>query len=165
MPLLTILYYNYGVFFYNTHFKMKHKLYLYVENQGRSSRLPVEHYRCVPRSSVILFMFSARDEWNKTGNVHINLMLKRVRVNIFAVEKQYSSFITYSECVSETLVIQHPKHLCHIVLSMGPACLYHVFTHSFIMPDCWLEVSNRKVLRPATSTQVSLGFPVSISKC
>ena len=29
----------------------------------------------------------------------------------------------------------------------------------------WLEVSIRKVLRPATSTQVFLGFPVSISKC
>jgi len=32
------------------------------------------------------------------------------------------------------------------------------------MPDCWL-VSIRKVLRPATSTQVFLGFPVSISEC
>jgi hypothetical protein len=32
------------------------------------------------------------------------------------------------------------------------------------MPDCWLEVSIRKVLRPATSTQVFLGFPVSLSK-
>ena len=35
----------------------------------------------------------------------------------------------------------------------------------FRMPDCWLEVSIRKVLRPATSTQVFLAFPVSISKC
>ena len=33
------------------------------------------------------------------------------------------------------------------------------------MRDCWLEVSIRKVLRPATSTQVFLGFPVSINKC
>jgi len=33
------------------------------------------------------------------------------------------------------------------------------------MPDCWLEVSIRKVLRPATSTQVVLGFPVSTSEC
>ena len=32
------------------------------------------------------------------------------------------------------------------------------------MPDCWLEVSIRKVLRPATSTQVFLGFPVPKSK-
>ena len=33
------------------------------------------------------------------------------------------------------------------------------------MPDCWLEFCIRKVLRPATSTQVFLGFPVSISEC
>jgi len=33
------------------------------------------------------------------------------------------------------------------------------------MPDCLLEVSIRKVLRPATSTQVFLGFPVPKSKC
>ena len=31
--------------------------------------------------------------------------------------------------------------------------------------DCWLEVCIRKVLRPVTSTQGFLGFPVSISKC
>jgi len=31
--------------------------------------------------------------------------------------------------------------------------------------DCWLEVSIWKVLRPVTSTQVFLGFPVSVSKC
>ena len=33
------------------------------------------------------------------------------------------------------------------------------------LADCWLEVSIRKVLRPATSAQVFLGFPVSKSKC
>jgi hypothetical protein len=33
------------------------------------------------------------------------------------------------------------------------------------MPDCWLEVSIRKVLWPTTSVQVFLGFPVSKSKC
>jgi len=40
--------------------------------------------------------------------------------------------------------------------------------HSMItvtMQSRWLEVSIRKVLRPATSTQVFLDFPVSISKC
>jgi len=35
----------------------------------------------------------------------------------------------------------------------------------FQMPDCWLEVSIQRVLRPATSTQVFLGFPLSISEC
>ena len=33
------------------------------------------------------------------------------------------------------------------------------------MPDCWLEVSIRNVLRSATMTQVFLRFLVSISKC
>ena len=33
------------------------------------------------------------------------------------------------------------------------------------MSDCWLEASIRKVLRPAISKHVFLGFPVSISKC
>jgi len=38
--------------------------------------------------------------------------------------------------------------------------LYYVGIAVFLlsMPDCWLEVSIRKVLRPATSTQVFLGF-------
>jgi hypothetical protein len=31
--------------------------------------------------------------------------------------------------------------------------------------DCWLEVSIRKVLRPATSAQVFLSSPVSKSEC
>ena len=33
------------------------------------------------------------------------------------------------------------------------------------LSHCWLEVSIRKVLRPATSAQVVLGFPVSNSEC
>ena len=33
-----------------------------------------------------------------------------------------------------------------------------------LVPDCWLKVSIRKVLRPAISAQVLLGFPVSVYK-
>jgi hypothetical protein len=33
------------------------------------------------------------------------------------------------------------------------------------VPDCWLEVSIRKVLRPTTLAQGFLGFPVSKSEC
>jgi len=40
----------------------------------------------------------------------------------------------------------------------------HMPTSHLQMPDWWLEVSIRKVLRLATSTQVFLGFSVSISK-
>ena len=50
--------------------------------------------------------------------------------------------------------------------SCNPPDLNLVVTNFVLlqMPDCWLEVSIRKVLRPATSTQVFLGFPVPISK-
>jgi len=41
----------------------------------------------------------------------------------------------------------------------------HCFFFLLWMPDCWLEVSIRKGLRPAISTQVFLGFPVPKSKC
>jgi hypothetical protein len=44
--------------------------------------------------------------------------------------------------------------LCYVCLA--------VFT---LDAGCWLEIRIRKVLRPAILTQVSLGFPVSISKC
>ena len=51
--------------------------------------------------------------------------------------------------------------VCHHI-STG---LYHIYfrcrTDLLQLPDCCI----RKVLRPATSTQVFLGFPVSISKC
>ena len=45
--------------------------------------------------------------------------------------------------------------------------LYYVGIAVFLlqMPNCWLEVSIRKVLRTAISTQVFLGFAVSKSKC
>ena len=49
--------------------------------------------------------------------------------------------------------------LCVFVVLCVYCCSY------FRCRDCWLEVSIRKVLRPATSTQVFLGFPVSTSKC
>ena len=41
------------------------------------------------------------------------------------------------------------------------------FTHYYILylPNCWLEISILKVLRPATSAQFFLGFPVSRSEC
>jgi len=45
-----------------------------------------------------------------------------------------------------------------------------IILHSYrplhtLVAGCWLEVSIRKFLRPATSAQVFLGFPVSISEC
>jgi len=40
----------------------------------------------------------------------------------------------------------------------------YIISDLLSMSDCWLEVSIRKVLRPATSTQVFLGFPLSTSE-
>jgi hypothetical protein len=49
-----------------------------------------------------------------------NVILRHVRVTIFAVEKEIS--ITKSECVSVALVIQHAKRMRRIILS-PVACL------------------------------------------
>ena len=58
--------------------------------------------------------------------------------------------------------------VCIVVVFFYMCCYLMCICSTFFLlqtPDCWLEVSIRKVLRPATSTQVFLGFPVSISKC
>jgi hypothetical protein len=56
--------------------------------------------------------------------------------------------------------------LC-VLLSPYVSLLYYLCSAVFTLDAGLgrLEVSIRKVLRPATSTQVFLGFPVSISKC
>ena len=53
-------------------------------------------------------------------------------------------------------------YCCHL---MCICCTVCALLFLLYMPDCWLEVSIWKVLRPTTSIQVFLGFPVSISKC
>ena len=81
------------------------------------------------------------------------------------------------------LGVVYPLYMLYIKLSCLNCCLVvlcvllssYVFMCTFCatcvllfllqMPDCWLEVSIGKVLRLTTSTQVFLGFPMSISKC
>jgi hypothetical protein len=53
----------------------------------------------------------------------------------------------------------------YLLYLMCICCTMCVLLLLLYTPDCWLEVSTRKVLRPATSTQVFLGFPVSPSEC
>ena len=55
--------------------------------------------------------------------------------------------------------------VCIVLLSSVYCCtVCALLSYILLLPDCWLEVSIRKVLRPATSAQVLLGFPVSVYK-
>ena len=53
-------------------------------------------------------IFCIHQKLNKRGRVRINLKMRRVRVTIVAAE---SLNITYSECVSVAVVIQHVKRM------------------------------------------------------
>jgi hypothetical protein len=57
-----------------------------------------------------------------------NVILRRVHVPIVAVGKKIS--ITYSECVSVALVIQHKQRLRRIVVCglSGPTIIFHIFS-------------------------------------
>ena len=74
--------------------------------------------------------------------------------------------------------IQSPGRPCALYLwtpdsRCKPLFLVFSYTHVLpfvaeipfiLLPDCWLKVGIRKVLRPAISAQVFLGFPVSVYK-
>ena len=51
--------------------------------------------------------------------------------------------------------------VCFLIYS----CILFYYVCITLVAGRWLEVSNRKVLRPATSAQVFLGFPASVSEC
>jgi hypothetical protein len=78
----------------------------------------------------------------------------------------YLLYMLYSNLarVYVLLVIKLSRvYCCYLVCICCTLCVHCWFL--LYMSDCWLEVSIRKVLRPATSTHVFLSFPVSISKC
>jgi hypothetical protein len=75
-------------------------------------------------------------------------------------------------CLVYLIVVVLVLLLCCTMGALLLSYVYYVLIAVYVriavviyMPDCWLEVSIRKVLRPATSTQNFLGFPVSISEC
>jgi len=78
--------------------------------------------------------------------------------------------VLHSLCALLLIVV---SLLCIGLLFLGVFMLLHVYCLtmcvllSYILqwPDCWLEISIRKVLQPATSAQVYFGFPVSKSEC
>ena len=63
--------------------------------------------------------------------------------------------------------------LLYCVITLCVSLLVHVYcctvcvllSYVLKLPECWLKLSIQKVLRPATSAQVFLGFPVSKSEC
>ena len=58
------------------------------------------------------------------------------------------------------------SHLCLFLLPYVCCFTMRVLlSYILYLPDCWIEVSIRKVLRPTTSAQVFLGFLLSKSEC
>jgi hypothetical protein len=83
-------------------------------------------------------------------------------LGVFVVSYVYLSYyyvyLSYLMCIFCTSYV-------YLLYLMCICCTMCVLLFLLKMPDSWLEVSIRKVLRPATSTQVFLGFPVSTSEC
>jgi hypothetical protein len=73
-------------------------------------------------------------------------------------------YLLYLMCICCILCV-FVAHYVYLLYLMCICCTMCVLLLLLYMPDCWLEVSIRKVLRPATSTQVFLGFLVSTSEC
>ena len=90
-----------------------------------------------------------------------------LEVSILKVLRPVTSTQIFSwfPCVYKQILRRFPRFVITTTcFSRTPPDLNLVVTN-FMMPDCWLEVRIRKVLRPAISTQFFLGFPVPKSKC
>ena len=95
---------------------------------------------------------------HKTGNVLTEILTgdlpnKGLKIHFFCITYYTPSCVCLS-CVCVVI-------FCVFVVLCVHCCCFFLLQ----MPDCWLEVSIRKVLRSATSTQVLLGFRVSKNKC
>jgi hypothetical protein len=89
------------------------------------------------------------DKNTNTGSVCMMLILRRFRVTIVAVK----SGITYSECVSVAIVIQHAKRMPLIILSsMTCPAVPYFCTLSHKRHDCWKEVTEYETCAVIFST-------------
>ena len=81
---------------------------------------------------------------NKTGNVRINVTMRRDRLTTVAVQKQKS--ITYSECGSTKFVIKYAKCMRRITLSsVAGMALTYFPTLSHKRQDVRKKVIEQKV--------------------
>jgi len=92
---------------------------------------------------------------NKTGNVHINVTLRHVRLTIDAVKKGIS--ITCSEFVSVATVIQQATRMHHIVIC-GLSGFTAFFTLSYKPQDFPKKVIEHEICVSISSTNLSGTF-------
>jgi hypothetical protein len=77
--------------------------------------------------------------------MYVKLNMKAIRVTFVAVEKQYVR-ITYSECVSVTLIIQHAICMRRIILfSVASLLILYFSTFSYKRNEFGERVTEHKV--------------------
>jgi hypothetical protein len=74
---------------------------------------------------------TSNDNVQKDKQCTYKVIFRRVRVTIVAVEKQLS--ITYSECVSVILIIQHAMRMCRIILSSVSCLALPLFSPHYLI--------------------------------
>jgi hypothetical protein len=120
---------------------------------------------CLPWSPLALEMnvFGIHFVWCQV----LGLTLSKRHVNIFSINTVLFCMYLFSANPvdyhqGDQKDIQKYSQLCWLleISNLTDVVLYK-------LPDCWLEISIQEVsiLRPATSAQVFLGIPVSISEC
>jgi len=103
------------------------------------------------------------------STLHVFLMTNKIMMWTVSGAEMCYFYISLYTVVLECIVVRCLVYIVVVVCIVVSLCVFAVLLvyscFLLYMPDCWLEVSIRKVLRPATSAQVFLVFPVSISKC